>query len=241
MMKDTSRTLPIEKAYEFAKDHGLGDKVQEIKGRNFEELSPGKANATRKGLIIELFEENRIYADFVGKYWPDGSTERGELRRRLFIKFAQEYRDDIVDGDGEDGVDDIEGSFFNFAMESHLRDFLADGKMELIEPGLTLYRDEKRIGVEFAVDSGSGSIDLLAVDQKGKFVVIELKNRKSRLALAQLLYYMAWIDKNIGNKVKPCRGIIIANDLSNELMLSVSIVENVAIKKYKLTFSIEAA
>jgi hypothetical protein len=57
--------------------------------------------------------------------------------------------------------------------------------------------------------------------------------------MGQLLYYMGWVDAHIGSGTKPCRGIIIASDIPEELKLAVSQVPRVKLKRYKMSFSIE--
>lgn len=126
-------------------------------------------------------------------------------------------------------VEDLE-----FALEAHLRDFLAKN-LDRLEPGLQLYQADGRNGVEFQVDGGR--IDLLGVDHSGRLVVIELKLSQGRnKALGQLLYYMGWIDQHLGNG--PCRGFIIASDISGELATAVSRTPGVSLAEYHLNFSI---
>ena len=57
-----------------------------------------------------------------------------------------------------------------FALEAHVRDFLAKN-LERIEPELRLYSSAENKEVEYPVDVGR--IDLLAIDRNGKYVVIE--------------------------------------------------------------------
>lgn len=122
-----------------------------------------------------------------------------------------------------------------FALEAHLRDFLAKN-LDRIEPGLRLYATQERNGIEFAVDAGR--IDLLAVDRNEKFVVIELKLSQGRnKALGQLLYYMGWVDKHLGEG--PCRGFIIASDITEELSVAVSRVTGIKLAEYHMSFAIE--
>ncbi len=122
-----------------------------------------------------------------------------------------------------------------FALEAHLRDFLAKN-LERIEPGLRLHNNADRQGVEFPVDSGR--IDLLAVDQHGKYVVIELKLSQGRnKTLGQLLYYMGWVDQRLGNG--PCRGFIIANEITEDLTIAVARVPGVSLARYRMNFAIE--
>jgi RecB family endonuclease NucS len=85
----------------------------------------------------------------------------------------------------DEGLEDA-GQGVEFALEAHLRDFLAKN-LDRIEPGLRLYDSPERDGIEFPVDGGR--IDLLAMDQNGKFVVVQLKLSQGRnKTLGQLLY-----------------------------------------------------
>jgi len=122
-----------------------------------------------------------------------------------------------------------------FPVEAHLRDFLAKN-LERVETGLRLYASPEHSGVEFPVDRGR--IDLLAVDRSGKFVVIELKLSQGRNeTLGQLLYYMGWVDQHLG--AGPCRGFIIASDITQELSVAIARVPGVSLAKYRMSFAIE--
>ncbi len=113
--------------------------------------------------------------------------------------------------------------------------FLAKN-LGLIEKKLTLDASADQKGIEFPVDVGR--IDLLAVDSNGKFVVIELKLSHGRQkALGQLLYYMTWVDEHFGKG--PCRGIIVASEISDALRASIKRVPGVSVAKYNMSFSIE--
>src|SRR5262249_17240118 len=104
------------------------------------------------------------------------------------------------------------------------------------EPGLRLYDQNGKSGVEFPVEDGR--IDILATDANNHFVVIELKVGRGRnRALGQLLYYMGWVDKHLGNG--QCRGIIIAKDIPEDLVLAVQRVPGVSLYSYKLAVSVE--
>ena len=69
-------------------------------------------------------------------------------------------------------------------------------------------------------------------------MAIELKLSQGRnKALGQLLYYMGWVDKNLGRGA--CRGFIIANEIDEELSIAVSRVVGVSLAKYRMSFAIE--
>jgi hypothetical protein len=122
-----------------------------------------------------------------------------------------------------------------FAFEAHLRDFLAKN-LERVESGLQLYQGANHLGIEYPVESGR--IDILAVDRQGKFVVIELKLSQGRnRTLGQLLYYMSWVDQNLGSA--PCRGVIIASEISDDLRVAISRVPGVSLARYRMSFSVD--
>jgi RecB family endonuclease NucS len=105
-----------------------------------------------------------------------------------------------------------------------------------VEPGLRLYQKGDQKAVEFPVDDGR--IDILALDTAGRFVVFELKLARGRnKALGQLLYYMGWVDKHLGKG--PCRGIIVAKEITDDLVLAVQRVQDVALFRYTLSVSVE--
>ncbi len=121
-----------------------------------------------------------------------------------------------------------------FAYESHLRDFLANS-LHIIEDGLELYADEEDetiTGIEY--DAGGRFIDLLAQDKVGNFVVIELKLSKGyEKAIGQLLRYKAWVRNNLSNG-KPVRGIVIAKEMTDDIKLAATELNNIELFEYDL-------
>ena len=84
----------------------------------------------------------------------------------------------------------------------------------------------------------SSLVSRYSVDSAGKFVVIELKLSQGRnRTLGQLLYYMGWVDQHLGNG--PCRGIIIASEITEELSVAVAGVPGVQLARYRMSFAIE--
>ena len=133
--------------------------------------------------------------------------------------------------------EDAEEEDQEFDTEHELRNFLVRHP-GCIEPGLVIYEAEDRRGVELPIDGGRGYIDILAVDGKGCLVVIELKVGKGRnKAVGQLLYYMGWVDQHLGKA--PCRGMIIAKEIPDDLVLAVKRTSGVSLHRYKLSVSVE--
>ena len=80
--------------------------------------------------------------------------------------------------------------------------------------------------------------DILAVDRENKLVVIELKLARGRnKALGQLVYYMSWVDANLGSG--PCRGMIVASEIPEEVRTAIRRVPGVSLFRYRITMSVE--
>lgn len=123
-----------------------------------------------------------------------------------------------------------------FAYEKDLQNFLAKN-LSLIEPSLSLYLEEEISGIEFPV--GNRFIDILAIDSKNNFVVIELKvSRGYDRVVGQILRYMAWVRKNHAEENQKVRGIIIAREISDDLLLACSEINNVELFEYNLSITL---
>jgi hypothetical protein len=169
-------TFPLREAYPFAEENGLSVEASEIRDMDIE-WERGYGSRIRRGRMIQLFENRGLMKKFISKYWPSGATAAGEGRRRACLRMADEYERFLASGDtaGEEEAED--SSSFEFALEAHLRDFLAKN-LGQIEAGLKLCDHEGNHGVEFPVDGGR--IDILAVDRNGRYVAIELKLAQGR-------------------------------------------------------------
>ena len=131
---------------------------------------------------------------------------------------------------------DTEGSA-EFAYEADLRNYLAKS-LSVIEPGLKLYQEEGITGVEFPV--GGRFIDILAVDATGALVVIELKvSRGYDRVVGQLMRYMAWIQKNQAEAGQQVRGVIVAREISEDLLLACSLLSGVQLFEYELSLKLK--
>ena len=167
--------------------------------------------------------------------------KEGRNRFRLWSKdtdLAPEYGDTaeiagpvVVTDEPDDSGDR------SFAYERNLQNYLAKN-LALLEQGLKLYHDddEQYDGIEFP--AGNRYIDILAVGTDGAFVVIELKVSRGRdRTVGQLLRYLAWVKENL-SKGAPVRGMIVANEISEDLKLASSMVSSVQLVEYEISFSL---
>lgn len=238
-MEDKKR-FPLREAYIFANAHGLGAEAAQVRDMEIE-WDRSYTSTVRRGRLIRLFEERGLMPQFVAEHWPDGGKAGGDSLRRAALRVSREYDEFLAGNSGpeeEDAPTSAEQESFEFALEAHLRDFLACN-LEQIEPGLSLFQAQGRTGMEYPVDGGR--IDILAVDREKRYVVIELKLTQGRnKALGQLLYYMGWVDQKLGRGER-CRGVVIASEISPELAVAVSRAPGVALYRYRMNFVLERA
>jgi hypothetical protein len=135
----------------------------------------------------------------------------------------------------DDNETELDGSN-EFAYEADLRDFLAKN-LSLLQRGLRLYEDEGITGVKFPV--GGRFVDILAITPEKDYVVIELKvSRGYDRVVGQLLSYMAWIAKNHAEPRQKVRGIIVAREITPDLLLACSGLPNVELFEYQLSVTL---
>ena len=237
MNDEQTTALSLKAAYAFGAAHGLERQVNEIRGMVIG-WDSSYTSSLRRGYIVELFEQHGILDQFKAEHWAHGNTDAGETNQRRYLRIKEQYEDFLARRGqelAEEADGDAEESEQQFAAEADLRDFLAKNPA-CIEPGLRIHQTGDRPAVEFQVEGGR--IDLLAVDRDKRFVVIELKVGQGRnKAIGQLLYYMGWVDEHLGNG--PCRGMIIAKDIPDQLLLAIQRVPGVSLHRYSLSVSVE--
>ncbi len=239
-MDENKTTLSLRAAYSFGIEKGLENEITAIRDMVIE-WDSSYTSSLRRGYIIDLFEHENIYEEFKNEYWSYGNTTYGESKKRRYLRIKKQYEDFLsgkgteMEGQTEEENEDQENDQ-QFAAEADLRDFLAKNP-SCIEKGLSLYQSpEGRSGVEYPVENGF--IDILAIDQNQTFVVVELKVGRGRnKTIGQLLYYMGWVDNNLGKS--PCRGMIIAKEIPGDLKLAVQRVPGVSLYRYNLSVSLE--
>jgi hypothetical protein len=133
--------------------------------------------------------------------------------------------------------DEEEPSITAFAYESDLRNFLSKN-LDVLSTGLRLYEEEGITGVEFP--AGGRFVDILALDANGAYVVIELKvSRGYDRVVGQLRRYMGWIAKNHADPGQTVRGIIVAREISQDLILACSGLSDVELFEYEMSVSVK--
>lgn len=133
-----------------------------------------------------------------------------------------------------EGIEDKETSEAVISLERDLEEYIIRDLTQ-IEGGLELYSRKNLTGRQFNTDVGR--IDVLAVDQNGNFVVIELKaGTATSSVVGQLLSYVSWVRQNLA-KGGEVRGIIIADDFDKKLKYASAETSNISLKKYEANFT----
>lgn len=158
-----------------------------------------------------------------------GDIYSGLATIRTAVNLYKRFRDEFVpgqDNDSEEAPEDTED--LTFPLERDLQAALRKS-IDQLEGGLTIIDD----GAEYAVPSGR--IDILARDQSGTQVVIELKAiRATREAVGQILSYMGDIYKHGESKV---RGILVAPAFDARALSAARMVDGLRLVTYGYKFS----
>jgi hypothetical protein len=221
-LPDNPQKLPLRRAYPFLEARGLADEAQAVR------LTAG-GSPVHRGRVIEILRRRNLLDEFIETDWPVGKTEQG---RRAMERYVAKYQRSL--GAEEEGPEDEEDpEETRFAYENQLRDYLANN-LRLIENGLKLWPvDSEGRAVEFAVDAGGRRIDILGQDAEGIPVVIELKvSRGHERTIGQALYYAANIKERF--RADKVRIVIVASEISSDLKLATSGLENVQLYEYRL-------
>ena len=149
-----------------------------------------------------------------------------KLDEVLLIKsFDENYVEEISETEDE-FIEEI-----TFGLERDLQSALRKNIGQL-EPGLKIIdHGTERI-------SEAGRIDITAEDNNGNIVVIELKaGTADPKVIAQILAYMGAIQEADN---KPVRGILVAGDFHNQVILAKKAILNLNLFKYSYKFTFES-
>jgi len=229
-----NRNFSLPAAYQFLQDNGLGDKAIEIKTSS--DKFKSYTSTLRRAKIIVLVKENNLFDRFADEVWPSGKTKKGISRTRFFENLCQRFSDDQegITPDDDESEEESPVEETQFAYEDDLRNYLANN-LHIIEGGLRLYvSDTGEKGIEYLIPNTQRRIDILAIDRKNDFVIIELKvSRGYEKTIGQVLYYQSMI-KNVF-KTSRVRVIIIARELSEELRMGTKYLPDFELFEYQLS------
>jgi hypothetical protein len=231
-------SLPLRLAYSFLATNGFETEATGI--RKSPERLGSYTTSLRRAKIVALLRKKDLLKQFIETTWPFGLTPSGKKKLNRYDQIYSKY-----EKAGESGSQPNSATTENeteassaFALEEQLRDYLAEN-LGILEPGLSLWPVENGDAVEFPVDEKGPSrrIDILAKDQGGVPVIIELKvSRGHEKTVGQALYYRARIKKRFD--VKRARIFIVASEISQELRDAASEVTDAVLFEYSLAVKV---
>jgi hypothetical protein len=182
---------------------------------------------------VVIFPEAKPRKSFKSINWKPAQGGSNKISENDFM---------VIMGMQPDMVPKIEvEEEMEFALEKYLEEFIVDNwdKIDFGEK-LELYEDDDgNIGKQYYAGE-IGYIDILAKDQKGNFVVIELKKgRKNDEVVGQVLRYIGWVRENLATKNQDVRGLVIVGEKDPKLELALNeISKKVSAKLYRVSFTL---
>jgi hypothetical protein len=124
---------------------------------------------------------------------------------------------------------------------AEIRALIAD-RPDLIEPGLRLYREDggKTLGAGYPSDVGT--IDLLARDDGGGFVVVLVADRdQAKEVVGEMLQRVGWVRKHLAHKHQEVRGIVLMGHVPEEIgYAAAAVADTIAFKTYRMAITLES-
>jgi hypothetical protein len=226
--------LPLKRAYPFLAANGLQAEGQSI--RATKDQFGSYTSTLKRAKVAALLSSKGLLDAFVAEHWHHGADEKGREIKRLLRIYERWAETGGTSPEGGEQGDEDSGS--EFALEEHLRDYLAEN-LHVLEEGMTLWPvGENQEAVEFVVDENKRRIDILAKDRLGTPTVIELKvSQGHEKALGQSLYYRARVKELF--KAAKARIVIVAAEISPELKAAATELHDVSLFEYRLSMSLK--
>lgn len=225
--------LPLRYAYQFLNEKGYSEKADEISLSR--DRFKSYTSTLRRAKIVNFLDEKGLLEEFIDEYWQNGNTLKGQNQIKGLKRLYESYLNGS-DTEEEEAEEETEGT--SFAYEEDLKNYLVNN-LSIIEQGLNLFQDEKGVdGVEYPIDPNNKRVDILAVDQNGTPVVIELKvSRGYEKVIGQCLYYKNRVKKTMDTE--KVRIVIIAREISQNLRTAIEDLPDVQLFEYKLSVKLE--
>lgn len=181
---------------------------------------------------VLTFDEPKPRKDFSGLEWRPAQGGSAKI---------SEHDYQIVLGESAKGIPVQSEEQMEFALEKYLEEFIISNwnKINFGEK-LSIFEDEDGNTGQQYLAGDAGYIDILAQDEKGNFVVIELKKgKKNDEVVGQTLRYISWVEDNLA-KGKDVRGIIVVRERDRKLEYSVKQVKDkISVKLYRVSFALD--
>jgi RecB family endonuclease NucS len=106
-------------------------------------------------------------------------------------------------------------------------------------PNLTYFEEETQIPKNGQYDTQTvGIMDILAVDENGNFVVIEIKRHATDKTIGQILRYMGWAQEELCKEGQTVSGLIVAERKDIHLEFALKAIPNISFMKLSLDITL---
>jgi hypothetical protein len=193
--------------------------------------------ALTKGLSFNDSELRWTTQDVIyvtARFLSGGISEQKTFKDKLEEENKEElsYSEDIIN------EDEYDTGFM--PLEKHLEEYIMKN-WDIIDFGekLSIYReDDGTPGQQYTTDVGI--IDILAKDEKGNFVVMELKRAESKYhVVGQILNYITWVEENLVSNGEKVKGMIIVGKADSTLKSALKQVsDKVTLKEYRIKMTL---
>ena len=159
-----------------------------------------------------------------------------EFARLLYHAFPKEQ----TAKDGEPSkIDAAEEQTFEALEVQHYQSLLHRNFHRLF-PKLKYFDEEAQIPKNGQYDTQTvGIMDLLAVDDKGDFLVIEIKRQATDKTIGQILRYMGWIKEELSKDGQKVKRLVVAERKDIQLEFALKMIPDVKFMKLGLTITLE--
>jgi hypothetical protein len=105
---------------------------------------------------------------------------------------------------------------------------------------LKYFDEEEQIPKNGQYDTQTvGIMDMLCIDDKGNFVVIEIKRQATDKTIGQILRYMGWTKEELCKDGQKVKGIIVAERKDIQLEFALKVIPDVKFMKLGLSITLE--
>lgn len=231
----------------------------------YHEISPGDVVIARKGRKIlagvgkvkkagryipgrnpHLISSDDLHPNFLEVEWQDKPRNKAfeniVFPMHTVYEITESQYLPLVEGSPAEPIANSDESIENqneFVLEKYLEDFIVSNFATIFKGKLKIYEDSEGLdGQQYFTDAGA--IDILATEPAtNSFVVLELKKgRSSDRVVGQILRYMGWVKQNLCTDNQSVKGLIICRDPDPKLSYALTMVNNVDVAYYSVSFAL---
>jgi len=246
---NTTKSLFVNMLWSFYHEINPGDIVIARRGRKILAAvgKVVKAGFYAFGRNPYLASPDNSHPNFLEVEWLD------QPRNKIFAnivfpmhsvyEFTESQYLSLVQGSTTESVTTSDETVENqneFVLEKYLEEFIVSNFNTIFKGKLKIYEDAEGLdGQQYFTEIGP--IDILAVEPAwDSFVVIELKKgRPSDQVVGQILRYMGWVKQNLCKDGQAVKGLVICRDPDPKLSYALTMVNNVDVRYYSVSFTLK--